>query len=66
MVMLQEKVKLEAYSLTFKDTFGEEYFEALEDLEPISPTATVQISMLNMSGIDTTIVIFEEAKNVKC
>ena len=62
--MLQEKVKLEAYSLTFKDTFGEEYFEALEDLEPISPTATVQISMLNMSGIDTTIVIFEGAKNV--
>ena len=36
-VKIQEKVQLEAYSLTFKDTLDEKNFEALEDLEPLSP-----------------------------
>ena len=33
-VKIQEKVQLEAYSLTFKDTLDEENFETLEAIIP--------------------------------
>ena len=65
-VKIQEKVQLEAYSLTFKDTLDEKNFEALEDLEPLSPIAIIHINKFNMPEIDTKTIISEEnlAKNV--
>ena len=65
-VKIQEKVKYGAYSLAFKQAFYGEYFEALEDLEPISPTTIIHINKYNMPEIDTKTIISEEtlAKNV--
>ena len=65
-VKIQEKVQLEAYSLTFKDTLDQKNFEALEDLEPLSPIAIIHINKFNMPEIDTKTIISEEnlAKNV--
>ena len=51
---------MKAYSLS---KIGEEYFEALEDLEPFPPTAIIHTELISMPVIDTTIIISEEDLN---